>query len=63
MARTFSTKTIKSILLQLHLQGYWGKSGSLTKADRRAYIYHLIELNFIDKSCNVTSHGQEYLNT
>ena len=61
MARTFNTKTIKSILLQLHLQGYWGKSGNLSKADRRAYIYHLIELNFIDKGCNLTRYGLEYL--
>ena len=53
------TKTEKSILTQIHLQGFWGKSGSLTVKDRRKYIYGLIEKGAMTKDLVVSKWALE----
>ena len=47
------------IIQQLHLQGFWGKSGNLTVAQRRAYLKGLMEKGLIDKYCRVTDKGHD----
>ena len=49
------SKLEKSILTQLHLQGYWGKSGNLTKKQRLDRLKDLTKRGYLDSTYNPTS--------
>ena len=44
-----------NILEQLHLQGFWGKSGNLSVAQRRGYLEGLVKKGLLE----VTEKGHE----
>ena len=52
------TKLEKKVLLQLHLQGFWGKSGSLNKTQRLKLLNGLISNGLLTLNCQVTIQGQ-----
>lgn len=63
MARGGSLSDLeKKILIELHLQGYWGKSGNLTTKQRLKYLQGLQNKGYIDSNADLTPKGKEEIN-
>lgn len=53
------SKLEKNVVRQLHLQGYWGKSGSFSKKKRLEVLQGLINKGYLDKDGKPTKKGIE----
>ena len=49
------TELEHKILLQLHLQGFWGKSGNLSKQSRLIHLNKLTHSGYLDENCKLTN--------
>lgn len=54
-------KTEIKILMQLHLQGFWGKSGRLTVKQRLEYLKNLEAKGYLDSNCRLTKKASNIL--
>jgi len=52
----------KKILLQLKFNGFYGKSGNLTKKQRYNYLSSLVNRGYLDKNCHLTTKSHNELN-
>jgi hypothetical protein len=55
------TQTEKNILIQLKLQGFWGKSGSLSKKQRLNYLISLSDRGYLDSNFSLTNKAENEL--
>ena len=51
----------RNILLQLHFNGYWGKSGNYTKGQRLEKLNSLIDRGYLDNNGNLTLKANQEL--
>ena len=56
------TRTERNILIQFKLQGFWGKSGNLTKKQRLEHLTSLNQKGYLTTNCSLTPKAIQELN-